>query len=141
MTTFIFPDSATKSESTAPLPNDIPIPANVSAVPVPYTPNFFSPFSRDTSLAFTVPLDQVPEFLRATQEIPDTSASEDEVEQKRWIMKAARGPAYGSRRALQLWLADAWSSFVDLIKVNNSFFALSFLPWLCDRSVLTHVAR
>lgn len=59
----------------------------------------------------------MPEFLKAAQEIPDASADEDEVEQKRWIMRAARGPAYGSRRALKLWFTDAWSSFVDLIKV------------------------
>ncbi|BDD64210.1 3-hydroxy-3-methylglutaryl-coenzyme A (HMG-CoA) reductase isozyme [Monascus purpureus] len=116
LATLIFPNSASKSASTAPLPDEIPIPANVSARSVPHTPNFFAPFSRDTSLAFTLPLDQVPEFLKAAQEIPDASADEDEVEQKRWIMRAARGPAYGSRRALKLWFTDAWSSFVDLIK-------------------------
>lgn len=66
-----------------------------------------------------MPFDQVPEFLKAVQEIPDPLADEDDVEQKKWIMKAARGPVYGSRRAVKLWLTDAWSSFVDLIKVSH----------------------
>ncbi|KAJ5095683.1 hypothetical protein NUU61_005039 [Penicillium alfredii] len=114
LTTFIFPDSTSKSASTAPAADDVPVPANVSAKSVPHTPNFFSPFSHDSSLAYTVPFDQVPEFLKAVQEIPDPSAEEEEP--KKWIMKAARGPAHGSSRAFKVWLTDAWSSFVDLIK-------------------------
>lgn len=73
-------------------------------------------------MAFTVPFGQVSEFLKAAQEIPDPSADEEEVEQKKWIMRAARGPVYGSSRALKLWLTDAWSSFVDLIKVHLAVF-------------------
>lgn len=97
--------------------DDVPITINASVQSVPATPNLFSPFSHDSSLAFTVPFDQVPQFLKAVQEIPDPSTDEDEVEQKKWIMRAARGPAYGPRSAIKLWLTDAWSSFVDLIKV------------------------
>lgn len=117
LTTFVFPDSSSRSASSAPAPDDIPIPANASAQPVPHTPNLFGPFSHDSSLAFTVPFDQVPQFLKAVQEIPDTSTDDDEAEQKKWIMVAARGATGGSRRALWLWMTDAWSSFVDLIKV------------------------
>ncbi|KAJ6131508.1 hypothetical protein N7523_001214 [Penicillium sp. IBT 18751x] len=115
LTTFIFPDSAPKSASTAPSADNIPVPANVSAHPVPHTPNLFSPFSHDSSLVYSVPFDQVSDLLRAVQEIPNPSADEEEEESKKWIMRAARG-ASSSHTALKLWLMDAWSSFVDLIK-------------------------
>ena len=63
-----------------------------------------------------MPFEQVSELLKAVQEIPNSSPEEEEEESKMWIMRAARGPAYGSRRAVKLWFADAWNSFVDLIK-------------------------
>lgn len=93
------------------------MPGNASVQSVPYTPNLFAPFSHDSFLAFTLPFDETPQFLRAVQEIPDPSGEGDAGEQKKWIMKAARGPAYGSRGAMKLWVVDAWGSFVDLIKV------------------------
>lgn len=131
LTTFIFPDSTSKSASPAPVAHDVPVPSNASAQTVPFTPNLFSPFSHDSSLAFTVPFEQVADFLKAVQEIPDPSADGDDVEQKKWIMRAARGPADGSYKAIGLWLADAWGSFVDLIKVPFSprlFFFFFSLP-------------
>ncbi|KAJ6021897.1 hypothetical protein N7540_007401 [Penicillium herquei] len=115
LTTLIFPDSSSKSASTAPATDGVPIPANVSAFPVPYTPNLFSPFSHDSALAYTSPFEQVSDLLKAVQEIPDPSTDGEEIESKKWIMRAARGAA-GSRTALKLWMTDAWSSFVDLIK-------------------------
>ncbi|OGE58470.1 hypothetical protein PENARI_c001G06067 [Penicillium arizonense] len=115
LATLIFPDS-TSAVLTAPASDDVPIPANISATSVPYTPNLFSQFTHDSALAYTVPFDQVSELLKAVQEIPSPSADEEEEESKKWIMRAARGPAYGSRRAVKLWFADAWGSFVDLIK-------------------------
>jgi hydroxymethylglutaryl-CoA reductase (NADPH) len=71
-------------------------------------------------LAFSLPFDQVPYFWKAVQELPDPTIEDDEGEQKKWIMRAARGPIYGSNGAARLWLADAWSSFADLIKVFAS---------------------
>ncbi|KAJ6081838.1 hypothetical protein N7499_006712 [Penicillium canescens] len=115
LATLIFPDS-TSTVVTAPASDDVPIPANISATSVPYTPNLFSQFTHDSALAYTVSFDQVSELLKAVQEIPNPSADEEEEESKKWIMRAARGPAYGSRRAVKLWFADAWGSFVDLIK-------------------------
>ncbi|KAF7588913.1 3-hydroxy-3-methylglutaryl-coenzyme A (HMG-CoA) reductase isozyme [Aspergillus hancockii] len=115
LATFVFPDSTSRSDSTAPLADEVPVPANASAQQVPHTPNLFSPFSHDSSLAFTLPYAQASQFLKAVQEIPDPSADEDVGEQKKWIMRAARGPVTGPR-TVKLWLTDAWSSFVDLIK-------------------------
>lgn len=120
ITTFVFPDSSPRASHDAPGAESVPIPQNSSAYPIPYTPNFLASISQDSSLAFTVPFDEVSAFLQAVQEIPDTSAYQDEVEQKRWIMRAARNPNSGSRAALRLWFSDAWNSFVDLIKVRIS---------------------
>ncbi|KAJ6171817.1 hypothetical protein N7470_000884 [Penicillium chermesinum] len=101
LTTFIFPDA---TSSTAPSDKDVPIPANVSASTVPYTPNLFSPFSQDFALAYT------------SRKSPEPSAEEEEeTESKKWIMRAARG-ASTSRAALLLWFTNTWGSFVDLIK-------------------------
>ncbi|GES66061.1 3-hydroxy-3-methylglutaryl-coenzyme A reductase [Aspergillus terreus] len=114
LATFIFPDSTSRSASTAPIADEVPIPSNASAQVVPHTPNLFSPFSHDSSLAFSMPYSEIPQFMKAMQEIPDPSADEDVDEQKKWIMRAAR--ASGSGQSIKLWFADAWSSFVDLIK-------------------------
>ncbi|KAL4954040.1 hydroxymethylglutaryl-coenzyme A reductase-domain-containing protein [Aspergillus filifer] len=114
--TLIFPDSVSKSVSTAPIADAVPVPSNASARRLPDTPNLFSPFSHDSSLVFTLPFDQVPQFLSAVQELPDPTSEDEEGEQKQWIMRAARGPVNGSSGSVRFWLADAWSSFVDLIK-------------------------
>ncbi|KAK2756944.1 3-hydroxy-3-methylglutaryl-coenzyme A (HMG-CoA) reductase isozyme [Arachnomyces sp. PD_36] len=116
LTTFIFPDSSSRSSQTAPLAETIPIPANSSIRSVPDTPNLFASISHDSSLVFSLPFDQLTDFVQDAQEIPALTSSEGEVEQKKWIMNAARNSGKGSRRAVQVWLTDAWSSFVDLIK-------------------------
>ncbi|EED20464.1 HMG-CoA reductase [Talaromyces stipitatus ATCC 10500] len=111
LATFVFSDS---TQANTPANDDISIPANVSAIHVPQTPNLFSSFLRDSSVALTVPYDELPDLLRAVQEINDPSTENDGREARKWIMKAARGQ--GSRRALKLYVSDAWSSLVDLIK-------------------------
>ncbi|KAB8075742.1 3-hydroxy-3-methylglutaryl-coenzyme A reductase [Aspergillus leporis] len=109
LTTFIFPDA------TAPTVDEVSIPADISAHSVPL--NLYPPSSlNSSSLAYTVPLDQVSEFLKAVQEIPDFSADEEEDVSRRWIMSAARGSADKSDLAFNLWLTDAWSSLLDLIQ-------------------------
>jgi hydroxymethylglutaryl-CoA reductase (NADPH) len=113
----IFPDSSSRSSQAAPLAEAILISSNSSIQPVPGTPNLFTSISQDSSLVFSVPFDQLPDFVKEAQEIEALTTSEDGAEQKKWIMKAARNSGKGSRRAVQVWLTDAWSSFVDLIKV------------------------
>ncbi|KAI5286324.1 3-hydroxy-3-methylglutaryl-coenzyme A (HMG-CoA) reductase isozyme, partial [Ascosphaera aggregata] len=113
LTTFIFPGSSSPSSSGVSR-DSVRLPENVSVESIPATPNLFAPISQDFSLAFTVPYEQVNKFLRAVQEIPSTD-DEKEGEQKKWIMKAARSSTYGSRRAIRIWVHDAYSSFVDLI--------------------------
>ncbi|KAK2744641.1 3-hydroxy-3-methylglutaryl-coenzyme A (HMG-CoA) reductase isozyme [Myotisia sp. PD_48] len=118
LTTFVFPHSSSRAPQSPPLAEDVPIPANISAKLIPYTPNLLAPISQDTSLAFSLPFDQVKSFLGSVQEIP---ASRDDgqnsgTEQKKWIMKAARKIEPGSRAALRARISDAWNSFVDLLK-------------------------
>ncbi|KAI5304068.1 3-hydroxy-3-methylglutaryl-coenzyme A (HMG-CoA) reductase isozyme [Ascosphaera pollenicola] len=113
LTTFIFPGSSSPSSSGV-SSDSLHFPENVSVESIPATPNLFAPISQDSSLAFTVPYEQVSEFLKSVQEIASTD-DRSEGEQKKWIMKAARSSPYGSRRAIWIWAYDAYSSFVDLI--------------------------
>ena len=86
--------------------------------------------SQESTLAFSVPLEEAPEFLSYVQEIPnehktsETSLAheqddEGESEQKKWIMRAAKGDIRGSRVTWSRWARNAWAEFVDLLKVNS----------------------
>jgi hydroxymethylglutaryl-CoA reductase (NADPH) len=117
LTTLIFPDSLSSSSQLAPLVDAVPVPANISAKTIPSTPNVLSAISQDSSLSFSMPYTAVSDFLKAVQEIPGRSKSDNGDEDKMWIMKAARFNGHGSRRTYRAWLSDGWSSLVDLIKV------------------------
>ncbi|KAK2873463.1 hypothetical protein FQN49_002355 [Arthroderma sp. PD_2] len=114
--TFVFPHSSSGSPQSPPLAENVPLPANSSAKLIPYTPNVLTPISQDTHLAYSVPYDEVPYFLKSVQEIPDSDNDPEGIEQKKWIMKAARSSVSGSHVAMQSWFTDGWNSFVDLIK-------------------------
>jgi len=117
LTTLIFPDSLSSASQLAPLVEAVPIPANISVKTIPSTPNVLSAISQDSSLSFSMPYTAVSDFLKAVQEIPGRSKSNNGDEDKMWIMKAARFNRHGSRRTYRAWLSDGWSSLVDLIKV------------------------
>jgi hydroxymethylglutaryl-CoA reductase (NADPH) len=121
--TFVFPGSLAANSPQAPLADTIPQPQNLSITALPSTSNPLAPISQDSALAFSVPYSQAPEFLAKAQELPN--AVEDEaarhgfekeptVEQKMWIMKAAK--ADGSLRSIRDWVSNAGSEFLDLIK-------------------------
>jgi hydroxymethylglutaryl-CoA reductase (NADPH) len=126
--TFVFPDSlAANSPQNAPLAEAVPIPQNLSVTVLPPTSNPLAPISQDSALAFSVPYSQAPEFLASTQELPnaatittDESArngfegEEPVQEQKKWIMKAAKGDDI--KGGIRHWAANAWTEFVDLLK-------------------------
>ncbi|OAL74341.1 hydroxymethylglutaryl-CoA reductase (NADPH) [Trichophyton violaceum] len=114
--TFVFPYSSSGSPQSPPLAENVPLPANSSAKLIPYTPNVLSPISQDTHLAYSLPFDEIPYFLRSVQEIPDSVNDPEGIEQKKWIMKAARSSVSGSHVAMRNWFSDGWNSFVDLIK-------------------------
>lgn len=66
-------------------------------------------------MAYSVPFAEIADFLRAAQEIPDESTPATHHEEKKWIMRAARSSG-SSSGSLRSWVANAWTSFVDLIK-------------------------
>ncbi|KAJ9645476.1 hydroxymethylglutaryl-CoA reductase (NADPH) [Exophiala oligosperma] len=109
LTTFVFPDS-----SSAPDAQSIPIPVNVTATNVPTTSNLLSPISHDTSLAFYTTFSELPDFLRAAQELPAQNVPSETDEQASWTMKAAR--VGNGQATYATWFREGWTSFVDLIK-------------------------
>jgi hydroxymethylglutaryl-CoA reductase (NADPH) len=125
--TFVFPDSlSTNSPQTAPLARNVPLPQNLSIQALPSTSNPLSPISQDSALAFSVPYRQAPEFLSSAQKIPNAASmptggetsdgvETEPIEEKMWIMKAARAHN-GARRSVSQWASNAWTEFVDLLK-------------------------
>ena len=116
--TFVFPDSLSEdSPSSAPRQHAVPIPQNLSITPLPSTANNLGSYSHDSGLAFSIPINEAPQFLAAAQEIPN----DDEVvretahgrETKMWIMKAAR---VNTRSTIVQWVENAWGEFLDLLK-------------------------
>lgn len=115
--TLVFPDTlAADSTKTAPLSSHIPQPQNLSVTALPSTQHALSSLSRDSALAFAVPYEQAAEFLALAQELPSTEIQQDtkDVEQKLWIMKAARSNLNSG--TVKHWATNAWTSFVDLLK-------------------------
>lgn len=112
-----FPDSLSSHSELAPSPEAVSVPSNISAKKLPSTQSLLSSISQDSSLSFSVSYSQVPEFLKAVQEIPSRVKSSNGEEDKMWIMKAAGFNGNNPRRTYRAWLSDGWTSFVDLIKV------------------------
>lgn len=121
--TLVFPKSlSNNSPQTAPLANAVPVPDNTSARSLPSTSNPFSPISQDTTLAFSVPFDEASAFLDGIHEIPEyTGLSQVQHEGgRKWVFKAARSGGNGSQNTLRNWATNAWTGFVDLLKVDNT---------------------
>lgn len=73
-------------------------------------------------MAFSVPFDEASLFLDAVQEIPDIAGAfaggdSDNIQKRSWVIKTARSRGDGSQSALRSWASNAWTAFVDLIKV------------------------
>lgn len=124
--TFVFPDSSSdNSPKTAPLADAIPVPANSSVRPLPSTLNPLSAISQDTTVAFSVPFDEASLFLDAVQEIPDMAGAfaggdSDNIRKRSWVIKPARSSGDGSQNALRSWASNAWTAFIDLLKVCSA---------------------
>ena len=126
--TLVFPDSLSNTfPRNAPLPQEVSIPSNSSAKYLPTTWNPLSPISQDTTLAFAVPDSEAPKFLASIQELPnipglqalDADGIVEAAEKSRtWVMKAAKSGGQSSQGTLRLSAANAWTGFVDLIKVS-----------------------
>jgi hydroxymethylglutaryl-CoA reductase (NADPH) len=116
--TLVFPDTlSSDSPSSAPSPNAIPAPQNLSVTSLPSTENPLTAYSQDTILAYALPYKQAPEFIAAAQEIPNEDAQETVThhgrEKKMWIMRAAK---VTTRSSIVQWASNAQSEFLDLLK-------------------------
>ncbi|KAF2198412.1 3-hydroxy-3-methylglutaryl-coenzyme A reductase [Delitschia confertaspora ATCC 74209] len=118
LVTLVFPDSS----ETHSAPSEKVVPSNSTARVLPSSSSSFSTITHDTTLAFSIPYAEAPDFLVAAQEIrAPADASEVQGsdadgtrEEKKWIMKAAKsGNAPGG---LRNWAKDSWTRFTDLLK-------------------------
>ena len=97
---------------------------------LPSSKNLLSPISHESTLAFSVPNDQAPEFVSSVQELVAndgsaeglTSGTNDPVyhEQKRWIMGLVKGDISSGHHGFRKRTQAAWTAFVDLLKVWES---------------------
>jgi hydroxymethylglutaryl-CoA reductase (NADPH) len=136
LVTLVFPDSAPGSFRASPQPHAINIPSNSSAKSLPCSSNRLSPISYDSNLAFSMPFDEVSNFLLSMQELPVAEAVSEEryldhngsSEKKKWIMKAVRNPgSLGIRKRAY----EMWTDFLDLLKV----YLLRFGEIICANSI------
>ncbi len=123
LVTLAFSETGTgASSNAAPNAKDVPLPAGSSAEVLPSSANMLSSMSSESTLAFTMPYSESPGFLDSVREIPASryisaevdDGSDDEPEQKRWMMKNAKKT--GRSHSMFRWFEDSWASFMDLLK-------------------------
>ncbi|KAL8839392.1 MAG: hypothetical protein Q9170_001786 [Blastenia crenularia] len=116
--TLVFPNSLSNIyPRTAPLANEVPLPNNASAQVLPSTSNPLYPISQDSTLSYSMPLDEAHQFLSTLQEIPNQPFVEKSPNQpKAWVMKAARSNSGTAPRSLINRISNAWTGLLDLIK-------------------------
>lgn len=89
---------------------------------LPSTSNPLQPISQDRTLTLSVRFDQVSAFLHEVEELPHDAIAPDQQSRdvqrtKPWLMKAAKSGGKTSEKSIRGWGANAWTSFVDLLKV------------------------
>lgn len=125
--TLVFPDSLSNSlPRTAPLANEIPISDFNAARLLPSTSNPLSPISKDKTLVFSVLLNEAPDFFDFIRELPNNPSLQDDLSDDlrrtiTWVIKASKSSGNWSQNTYARWAHDAWTNFVDLIKVRGSF--------------------
>jgi hydroxymethylglutaryl-CoA reductase (NADPH) len=119
LVTLAFPDAGANVSPNA-LLQGLSLPKESSIEVMPSSENILSPISSDTALAFSMPYHETAQFLESVKEIPavvDVSAqddgSDDEPEQKMWLMKSSKVASSGS---LVDWAKNSWTAFLDLVK-------------------------
>lgn len=123
LTTLVFPDSKSNLfQRTAPPVNQIPVGKIESVRALPPTRESSLPIVHDTHLAFSIPFAEAPNFLNLVQELPTAGGlsndlPEDVPRTASWVMSVARKGNNPPRNALRWWAMNAWTGFVDLIKV------------------------
>lgn len=121
--TLVFPGSLSNNFArTAPSVVNVPISEKITAFSLPSTPNPLSSISQESTLAFSVPFSEASEFLDVVKELPNEAAfpsslPTDVQGMTAWVMKAAKSNGNASKNSVHRWGSNAWTNFVDLIKV------------------------
>lgn len=122
--TLVFPDTTSNGLSvTPPNPSQIPLLHNSTANLLPSSKNILTPISQEKTLAISVPYTSAPQFVQAIRELPCSQLGKikdaygNTVDQKRWMMSAVKGDTAGPQRSFTRRVSDAWTAFVDLLKV------------------------
>ncbi|KAI5367210.1 putative Sterol-sensing domain, hydroxymethylglutaryl-CoA reductase, class I/II [Septoria linicola] len=122
LVTLEFLDAGSNSPNAVPPPQDFDV-EGVDLNIVPSSENILSGLSKDSSLAFSLPLEQAAPFLEHSREIaseggwgvnPD-APNDDEGEQKKWLMTISKTPA-ASGGGMVEWAQNSWNAFLDLLK-------------------------
>ena len=120
LVTLVFPKSLShNSPQVAPLPESIPLPSGSSAKAIPSTANPFSPISQDSTLAYSIGWRGVSAFLDSIQEIPEQRTSDAIDGTRKWIATTPRQGRNGAQGSIRRWLSNAWTEFIDLLKVRR----------------------
>lgn len=124
--TLVFPEATSSGLSTyAPVASSIPMLDNNTATLLPSSKNLLTPISQEKTLAIALPYQSASQLIQSVRELPSpqnekvTDAYGNTVEGKRWMMSAVRGDAAGQQRTFTKRMADAWTAFVDLLKVSE----------------------
>lgn len=120
LVTLAFPDAGANVSPNA-LLQTLSLPKDTSIEVMPSSENILSPISSDATLAFSMPFHETAQFLESVKEIPalvDVSTqedgSDDEPEQKMWLMKSSK--VAGDSTGLVDWAKNSWTAFIDLVK-------------------------
>lgn len=118
--TLDFLDAGNNSPNAVPPPQDFDV-EGVDLNMVPSSANILS--GSDSTLAFSLPLEQAAPFLENIKEIaseggwgvdPD-APSDDEGEQKKWLMAVSK-TSTASGGGMAEWAQNSWNAFLDLLK-------------------------
>jgi len=113
--------------------DEVPLPNNTTAHSLPSTPNPLSPISQDTTLAFAMPYGEAATFLDTVQELPNKAIfhpennPENTHNSKLWVIKATKNNGQASPSTLRGWASNAWTNFLDLLKVRQALWFWIFL--------------
>lgn len=118
--TLVFPDSSLNGATVLPPnPGAIPLLDNDTIRILPPSKNILTPVSQEKTIAISIPYKDAPTFSHAIRELPGSHASQNPpLDGKRWMMSAVKGEATGQQRSFPKRVSDAWTAFVDLLKVG-----------------------
>ena len=123
--TLVFPETVFDGEPV-PIPQKATLSslANTTSLALPSSKNLLSPISQETTLAYSTSYESAEDFLSSVQElsidqndkISRASGSSDGL---RWVLSAKRAST-SLQRSFKRRVLDAWTAFVDLLKVRCS---------------------